>query len=86
MNISEDTLSVMPTMYQYGSNMEGHTSLSTALVMLVGYCWYYFLLCMSYVCMGGAFIRLHCRNNRVCGNVDSEKLFRQGCTRIQYPI
>ena len=25
-------------------------------------------------------------NNHVCGNVGSEKLFRQGCTRVQYPI
>ena len=25
-------------------------------------------------------------SNHVCGNVGSEKLFRQGCTRVQYPI
>ena len=36
--------------------------------------------------MGSGFILLHCRKNHVCGNVGSEKLFRQGCTRVQYPI
>ena len=27
-----------------------------------------------------------CRNNHVCGNVGSEKLFRKDCTRVQFPI
>ena len=36
--------------------------------------------------MGNGVIPLHCRNNHVCGNVGSEKLFRQSCTRVQYPI
>ena len=26
------------------------------------------------------------RSNHVCWNVRSEKLFRQGCTRVKYPI
>ena len=26
------------------------------------------------------------RNNHVCGNMGSDKLFRQGCTRVHYPI
>ena len=36
--------------------------------------------------MGSGFIPLHCRNNHVHGNVISEKLFRQGYVRVQYPI
>ena len=39
-----------------------------------------------HVYMGSGFIPLHCRNNHVCGDMGSEKLFRQGCTRAQYPI
>ena len=34
--------------------------------------------------MGSSFI--YGRNNHVCGNVSSARLFRQGYTRIQYPI
>ena len=36
--------------------------------------------------MGSGFISLHCRKNQVCGNLGSEKFFRQGCTRVPYPI
>ena len=36
--------------------------------------------------MGSGFIPTTCRNNHVRGNVGSEKLFKQGCTRVQYPI
>ena len=53
---------------------------------LVGYCLYsdFHHACLKFIWV--VVVYHYCTNNHVCGSVGSEKLFRQGCTMVQYPV